>query len=276
VLTVDQEQQVGRSVFRDANDAFLIIRPSDLRVIDANPCAQRLTGRRRKHLLEMTVRELLESDNPQALDSLVYACQTTVCLATTDGYWLNGGDGSRRPVQVSISRIHTDPEPYGLLIVRDVSRHRQIEESLRQSEQRYRLLVEQAGVIFWEADPATGRFTYVSGHATEVLRYPVEQWHEPDFWIEHIHPADRLWVVESYRQNAATGAPYSLEYRMIGADGRVVWLRNLCAFVWRGGRLVGQRGVMVDITTEKAEHQALAAAQGRLHSIAENAPAFII
>ena len=181
MLTVDQEQEVGRSVFREANDAFLIIRPSDLRVIDANPCAQRLTGRRRKHILEMSVQELLESDDPQALNGLVNACQTTVYLTATDGFWLRANDGSRRPVQISVSRIHTDPEPCGLLIVRDVSRQRQMEESLGQSEQRYRVLVEQAGVVFWEADPVTDRFTYVSGHARDMLGYPVEQWYESDF-----------------------------------------------------------------------------------------------
>jgi PAS domain S-box-containing protein len=138
-MTTEQEVEVGRCIFREANDAFFLIHPVDQCVLDANPTAQRLTGLRRRHLLGLPLYELMEADPPHELAELASACQTTGYFAPTDGFYLKTAGGGRRAVQISVSRVHAEPEPLGLAVLRDVTRQKRSEEALRESEARLRL-----------------------------------------------------------------------------------------------------------------------------------------
>jgi PAS domain S-box-containing protein len=118
------------------------------------------------------------------------------------------------------------------------------------SEQRFRDLVESLDAIVWQADATTRRFSFVSRRAEAILGYPVEQWREePSFWLHHVHPDDREWTAARCRADAAEGRDHALEYRMVAADGRVVWLRDLVRVLRDPeGQPRQLRGVMVDIT----------------------------
>src|SRR5690606_28552 len=65
----------------------------------------------------------------------------------------------------------------------------------RQNRERYRRLVDSIGVITWEADVATWRFTFVSEKAEAILGHPIARWYEQDFWVNHLHPDDRERVI---------------------------------------------------------------------------------
>ncbi len=124
---------------------------------------------------------------------------------------------------------------------------------MRQAEDRFRNLVDELEAIVWEADAATGRFTFVSRQAEQMLGYPVERWlSEPDFLTNLIHANDRAEVLRQSRQETDAGRNHDLEYRAVSADNTVRWLRDLVHVVTNGdGRPHLLRGVMVDITARK-------------------------
>ena len=67
------------------------------------------------------------------------------------------------------------------------------EKARVQVEERYRGLVQSVSAVVWRADPSTFRFTFVSDQAEALLGYPVAAWtDEPDFWLRHLHPEDRV------------------------------------------------------------------------------------
>jgi len=132
----ERQQQIDHCVFREAHDAFFVLHPTELRVVEANPAAQRLTGFRRKQLLELGLQDLFDGQTDDGLQPLISATHTTSCLLSRDGYLLVASDGRRIPVHVSISRIHTEPDPLALVIARDVSLQKQAEEQQRQWELR--------------------------------------------------------------------------------------------------------------------------------------------
>ncbi len=118
------------------------------------------------------------------------------------------------------------------------------------SEQRFESLVRGLTAIVWEADAATRQTLFV-GHAAErILGYSLERWYtEPDFWLNHLHPADR-GRIETKR--ATPVEDYELEYRMIAADGRVIWFSDFVHVIpHEDGRTRWLHGVMVDITESK-------------------------
>ncbi len=112
--------------------------------------------------------------------------------------------------------------------------------------------------IAWSASAETFRFTYVNPAAETLLGYPVERWlNEPNFWTEHLHPEDRHVAMLCHTQTMA-GRDHELVYRIIAADGHVVWLRDYVNVHCEDGMPVELFGVMVDITREReAEAESL-------------------
>jgi PAS domain S-box-containing protein len=140
-----------------------------------------------------------------------------------------------------------------------------LEERVRERSVRFRDLVNSVEGIVWEADATTFQFSFVSDQAERILGYPVERWlSEPTFWKDHLHPDDRDWAVRFCAQATAENRGHDFEYRMIAADGRVVWLRDLVTVVVEGGRATQLRGVMVDITDRKHAEAALLERAGLL------------
>lgn len=125
------------------------------------------------------------------------------------------------------------------------------ETALRQSEQRFRALVEGIDAVVWEFEAYSERFTYVSPLAESLLGYTERQWLEPGFWYAHLHPEDQEWAQEFSRQHTREGRGYRMEYRMIAADGRVVWIKDITSVVEKTDESLGLRGVMIDVTQRK-------------------------
>lgn len=127
------------------------------------------------------------------------------------------------------------------------------------NDSRFRRLVEDALVVGWEIDLATYRCTYVSPHAVEMLGYPLEEWLCEGFWSAHIHPDDRERSLSLCAVATQSGESQVLEYRMLSADGRIVWIRDLVSVQCENGRPTTLRGVMVDVTERRNIEDALRA-----------------
>ena len=140
-----------------------------------------------------------------------------------------------------------------------------LEKQVLERTGRFRDLVNSVEGIVWEADAATFQFSFVSDQAERILGYPVERWlSEPTFWKDHLHPHDREWAVPFCERATGENRDHDLEYRMIAADGRVVWLHDLVTVVVDDGRATQLRGVMVDITDRKHAETALQERAGLL------------
>ena len=122
-----------------------------------------------------------------------------------------------------------------------------------------RELLDDLDAIVWEADPQTVQFSYVSQKAERLLGYPVQRWlDEPDFWVNLIHPEDREWVVESCAAAVQDVRHHMLDYRVVAADGRILWIREVLHVTGDApGRASRLTGVMLDITLESAPSAAV-------------------
>src|SRR5882762_5360592 len=157
-------------------------------------------------------------------------------------------------------RKRADEEREGLLAREQAA----LAESVA-AQQRFLNLVNSVEGIVWEADVPSFQFLFISKQAERVLGYPVERWlSEPTFWKDHVHPEDREWALQFCQNATAEKRDYQFEYRMIAADGRVVWLRDLVTVVMEGDRVTRVRGLMVDLTNRKQAEEALRQAQADL------------
>jgi len=126
------------------------------------------------------------------------------------------------------------------------------DETRQQIETRHGDLLKLASAILWRGDPRTFQTTFVSKEAETILGYPVESWLKvPNFWRDHIHPDDRAWVVAFSAKATEQHRKHDFEYRMVVADGRVVWLRNIVNVLVEKGQPTELVGVTVDVTERK-------------------------
>jgi two-component system, cell cycle sensor histidine kinase and response regulator CckA len=139
----------------------------------------------------------------------------------------------------------------------DISERKHGEDALRDTEQRFRDLVSGIDVIVWEADPELN-FSFVNKRAEDILGYPVERWYSDKGLIPKIvHPEDRERVLAADRGAIVSGEDYELEYRVLAADRRVVWFREIVRVeAGKDGRTRRLRGVMVDVTAQRKSDEA--------------------
>ncbi len=147
------------------------------------------------------------------------------------------------------------------------------DERAREAERRHTRLVEDLGAIVWEADAATFRFTFVSPHAEALLGYPLNRWREPGFWEALVHPADRAIATAACREATLAGRDHFLEYRVVAADGRTVWIHDTARVVADDGGAVRRlHGIMVDVTAQKDALAELRRHQEGFRTLVERSP----
>ncbi|WP_316977676.1 PAS domain S-box protein [Shumkonia mesophila] len=143
----------------------------------------------------------------------------------------------------------------------DITERKRQEDALRDSEDRFRTLVNTIDGIVWEADARTLDFTFISEKAERFLGYPSAAWLGPGFWAEHVHPDDRDLAVARRIEATARRQGLDFEYRFLAGDGRTVWLHDLSAVAVEGGWPRWLRGIMVDVSKYKQAEEALRRSQ---------------
>jgi PAS domain S-box-containing protein len=140
------------------------------------------------------------------------------------------------------------------------------------AQHRYQDLVEGIDAIVWEADASTRVFTFVNRRAEALLGWPPEVWLEPGSYLDRIvHPGDREQVREHLERVAESSDHSESEYRVVAADGRVTWVREM-VYVARdeNGQPRQLRGVLVDIGVRKRAERRLAAQFMMTQALAES------
>jgi len=142
---------------------------------------------------------------------------------------------------------------------------------------RLRALVGDLDAVVWEADASSGRFTFVSEGASEILGYPARVFLERQtFWADHIHPDDREAAVKEFLAGIEEGRPHDTEYRFLKPRGDVVWLRDIGhAVTDMDGHAVRIRGLMVDITQQKLAEEHRAEVEQRYRLLVEQLPGIV-
>ena len=122
------------------------------------------------------------------------------------------------------------------------------EKWAEESAERYRDLVDGLDAIVWEANIDPWQYTFVSQRAQVLFGYPVERWlRDPTFWMDVIHPEDRVQTVSLWKAGASARKDLKLEYRVIASDGRIMWVSMMAHVRQQGHRPAQFRGVLLDI-----------------------------
>ena len=152
----------------------------------------------------------------------------------------------------------------------DITERKQIEEALRQSEEKFRMMADQSPVMIGVTDE-NGNITFLNKVWLEFRGKTLEEesgWS----WAEGMHPEDRDRVVNAMKAAIDREEDYHLEYRIQDRFGNYHWILDTATPLRdKDGRKRGYVGTAIDITEQKLALEKLKQSEQRYRTLAESA-----
>ncbi len=252
---------VARGLFEESREALFLVDLGRHAVLDANPAAERLAGRRRNELRGTGLTDLF---TPESADTggWVDALFRPNASAPRNGYRTRGRDRIP-PVPVQLQGRHWGT--VGMLEATAVLERPGAREERCQSEER-RLLTEQMPAVIWTMDVDL-RFTSSRGAALTGLNLRPDEVVGKTLY-EYLGTDDPNVPIIALHRRALAGQPGNVEFNWQGH----VFLAHVEPLADTAGCRIGVIGVALDVTESRWAEERLHALNAFLDSIIENIP----
>ena len=233
----------------------------DFELIDFNNAAKTITDGKVIEFLGKKARELYA--NRQEILRDLQRCfdeRTIIKMETSSEHFILG-----RLIVITMAFV---PPDLVMVHLEDITERKMAEERLRESEERYRNLFENAAEAIYVAQD--GKIVFLNPRATTMTGYSSEELMSTPF-IEFIHPDDRDKVIDRHvRRMKGEEIPQLYDFRLTEKDGNVRWVElNVVAINWKGKPAT--LNFLSDITERKRAEEALGEAlkenESLLHSL---------
>jgi PAS domain S-box-containing protein len=257
-----------KAIFETVREGILVADIETKRFKYANPAICKMLGYTVEELQKMGLQDIHPKESlPHVLSEFDAQAKGEKTLAPNIPCLRK--NGTVFYADISSTNVVIDNRSCNVGFFTDTTQRKRAEESLRESEQRYRLLVEQLPAITYTAalDQASTTL-YVSPQVQEMLGVsPADYRADPDLWLKLLHHDDRQRVMANLAASHQTREPFSSEYRMLARDGRVVWIHDDAQIIEdANGRPLYLQGVMYDVTEHKNTEEMLQKAHDELET----------
>ncbi|MBA3351672.1 MAG: PAS domain S-box protein [Blastocatellia bacterium] len=223
-------------------------------IIEFNAAAERTFGHRREDVLG---RELAEVIIPPAYRERHWQGMAHY-LATGEGPILNKrlelsalrADGTEFPVEFAVTSIPTDGQPQFTAYLRDITERRQMEEKVRESEERFRTLANSISQLAWTADEKGYIYWYNQRwyDYTGTTLEEMQGWG----WKKVYHPDHIDRVVNRLQHSWDSGEVWEDTFPLRGRDGKYRWFLSRALPIRNAdGKVVQWFGTNTDVTAER-------------------------
>ncbi|MCK5610523.1 PAS domain S-box protein, partial [Candidatus Pacearchaeota archaeon] len=234
------------AIDRNADAAFWM--GEDARVIYVNEAACRSLGYSKEELLTMTVHEI-DPDFPAEVWPDHWKDLRKRGSFTIQSHHRTK-EGQVFPVEIQLNFVRFEGKEYNCAFARNITEHKKTEEALRESEKKFRDLVNLLPQTVFEVD-LVGNFTFANQHGFKTFLYTQEDLDKGLNALKMFVPEDRDRGKYNFRKILAGKKVESQKYTGLKKDGNTFPVVIYSSPIIRENQPVGIRGIVVDISERR-------------------------
>ena len=247
-----------RAILNTITDGVMVIDGAGI-ICLLNPAAERLFGYPCSELLGKNISLLMPSPYSEQHDAYLNAYLATgVKKIIGIGREVRGlrKNGSSFPLYLSVGELQEKSQRLFVGILHDLTRQKQAQEALEESEARFRQMADMVGEWLWEQD-ASGHYIYSSNAVRDILGYRPEEI-AGKHYLELLTPENRRYWSEAIPSANGAHSFFRLINRYQHRDGHEIYTESTGTPLFDDyGQVLKWRGVDVDITQRKHYEDAL-------------------
>ncbi len=247
-----------------SRDIILFMNLDHGHILEANTAAANAYGYSRDEMLTLTIGDLRAPLTRElTAEQMAQADAGGILFETVH----QRRDGSTFPVEVSSQGATINGTRTLISIIRDITERKQAEQDLLQSEEKYRLLADNASDWIYWIKP-DGSFQYVSPSCEGITGFSAQEFmDDPGLFSDILHPEDRKLVKAHFTEIVDGDETHHLDYRILTKTNEVRWINHSCDPVYTpDGKYRGRSGTNRDITDRKRAEEALRESEEKFHS----------
>ena len=270
--TLRESEEKYRAILENIEEGYYEV---DLKgnITFCNDYLCRILGYSREELLDISNRRIMDKISAKRVSKTFNRVFLTGVPSKSLEWELTRKDGSTRAVEISVSLVRNiKGEPAGFRgTLRDVTEKKRADEALRESEEKYRQLVDNAPAGIYEVDFVQRKFVTVNDVMCEYTGYSKEE-------ILSMSPFDiltdesrALFMERMAKIFAGEKVPEAVEYTINTKEDKIIWVILNHKLIYEKGFPKGARAVEHNITERKLAEQALRHSEEKYRFLVDNA-----
>ncbi len=260
---LQKDQEKYRALF-DRNLHCIFVHDFEGNFLDANEASLNLLDYRREEISSINFATLIDEDQmPKAL-AAIEEIKRNGFVKNFLEFKLKKRDGNYVWVETDSSLIYQNGEAYAILgVARDITDRKTTEKSLRQSETRYKQIIEHAPTGIYEVDIINSKFTSVNDIMCDVTGYTREEFLSMDPMVLLSEDSKQHLMERASRVAAGEKVPDTVEYKIHTKGGRELWVLASTKITYENGKPTRATVVLSDISERKRVEEALRISEER-------------
>ena len=238
------------------------------RYLYVNPPMEHITGYSKEELLSMKLWEIIHPDYREMVKDFARRRILGEDVPSKYETKILTKDGRERWANIYVRKVSYNEKSIVLGLAFDITDLKRAEEALRESEEKFRVIFENAGVGITLVD-REGRLIDCNSHFRNFVGYTKEEV-IGKHWRIYTHPEDVERNLDIFERMIKEKRVFVFEKRFKRKDGRILWGRVTISPVFdSNGRFLFQIGITEDITKEKKAIEALKKSESKYRSLVE-------
>ena len=238
------------------------------RYLYVNPPMEHITGYSKEELLSMKLWEIIHPDYREMVKDFARRRLLGEDVPSKYEIKILTKDGRERWANIYARKVSYNEKSIVLGLAFDITDLKRAEEALRESEEKFRVIFENAGVGITLVD-REGRLIDCNSHFRNFVGYTKEEL-IGKHWRIYTHPEDVERNLDIFEKMIEEKKVFVFEKRFKRKDGRILWGRVTISPVFdSNGRFLFQIGITEDITKEKKAIEALKKSESKYRSLVE-------
>ncbi|MCX8070024.1 MAG: PAS domain S-box protein [Thermodesulfovibrionales bacterium] len=235
-----------KALINSSNDVLIIVTFPELIIVDVNEQTTRLFSLKKEDIFNKSINELSKIDFFKCLLDNISMMSKRLLAREHIVFYYTTKEESALSLEISLKMDKFINDDYLIIVCRNISQRVKALNALKESEQKYKTLVEQMPMIFFEVN-FTGKIVFVNKYGFEKLGYTTDDVKKMTF-LDVIIPEEHEMAVNNFKKRLSGQTFAPTQYTIIKKDGSLMPAIIESLPIVEDNKVVGLRGFIMDIT----------------------------